>query len=634
MQVPMAKIRVLGHRSALDPTLAVLHRSRRVHLVDVGSDPTVTLPPLAVDDEHLHRIEDLRYLRARLDGLLRLVPSASVPPPEEADPDMDLDTVRAEVEEAGPKIEELVTRIDGLRAELETLPRHLESLRRLLPLLPDMSELEAYETTALLLDARHGAVLAELNDRLTENLGGNFELISDRVDPQTIGAVLIYPRRAADRVQREFGREQVTRVRLPERYESVGFRHAIGAMERRLEELPVEIENAEDAAADVVRAHPHWPEARAAVQARLDQLSAIRRLGATPHTFVLSGWVPEDDVPVLRAALERLVGADVILETVETGPDDVPPVLLRNPPTVAAFESFVRLLDIPRPGTIDPSLLMTVFLPLFFGMMLGDIAYGAILLVVVLLLRRRFRTPGYIRDLTRILLLGAGWSIVWGFLYGEMLGDLGHRLGLEPIWINREEAVQSLLLFSVAVGAAHIVLGLVLGIWQARRGRDRHKLVERVGMLLSLIALFAIAGGAAGMLPAGVVTPAVAVTMVGLVLVVSSGGLMGLLMGPLEFVGTIGNVLSYLRIAAIGLASVYLARIANELGAAAPLWLGIAIAALFHALNLVLGVFSPTIQALRLHYVEFFGKFFEGGGKPFRPFGEEDTTSRRPVSQR
>ncbi len=78
----------------------------------------------------------------------------------------------------------------------------------------------------------------------------------------------------------------------------------------------------------------------------------------------------------------------------------------------------------------------------------------------------------------------------------------------------------------------------------------------------------------------------------------------------------------------------YLARIANELGAAAPLWIGIAIAALFHALNLVLGVFSPTIQALRLHYVEFFGKFYEGGGEPFRPFGEEDPSPRHPTTQR
>ena len=95
-------------------------------------------------------------------------------------------------------------------------------------------------------------------------------------------------------------------------------------------------------------------------------------------------------------------------------------------------------------------------------------------------------------------------------------------------------------------------------------------------------------------------------------------------MGPLELLGTIGNVLSYLRIAAIGLASVYLARVANELGAAAPIWLGILIAALFHALNLALGTFSPTIQALRLHYVEFFSKFYDEGGDEFRPFGGLD----------
>ena len=74
-------------------------------------------------------------------------------------------------------------------------------------------------------------------------------------------------------------------------------------------------------------------------------------------------------------------------------------------------------------------------------------------------------------------------------------------------------------------------------------------------------------------------------------------------------------------IAAIGIASVYLARVANELGALGPIWLGVIIAGLFHSLNLVLGVFSPTIQALRLHYVEFFGKFYQGDGTPFRPFG-------------
>lgn len=633
MQVPMAKIRVLGHRRTLDAALSVLHRSRRVHLIDVTQDASVTLPPLSVDDDHLGRIEDLRYLRARLDALLRLMPE---PPEGEAtqEIDVDLDAVRAEVEEAGPRIERLVARVDGLRNEFDTLPRHLDSLRRLLPLVPDMADLAAYETTALLIDARHAAVLADLNNWLTEELRGNFELISDRVGPHDIGAILIYPRKDAERVQREFGREQVTRVRLPEQYESIPFRDAISAMERRIAALPAEIEAAEAAVADLVRGYPRWAAARTAAEDQLDQMSAIRRLGATPHTYSLSGWVPEPDVDRLRGDLADAVGDEVVLERVEPLPGETPPVLLHNPSIPASFESFVRLLDIPRARTLDPSLLMAVFLPLFFGMMLGDVAYGVVLLALALIARRRLRKPGMLRDLTRILELGSGWTIVWGFIYGELLGDLGHRLGMRPLWVNREEAVESLLVLSIAIGAAHVLLGLVLGVWQARRTGDRHKLGERAGMLIALVALFAVVGGSMGMLPEGVVTPAVAVAIVGLVIVVSSGGVLGLLMGPLEFIGTIGNVLSYLRIAAIGLASVYLARVANELGAAAPLWLGIAIAALFHALNLVLGVFSPTIQALRLHYVEFFGKFFEGGGEEFRPFGEERPDTRATTRKR
>jgi V/A-type H+-transporting ATPase subunit I len=109
--------------------------------------------------------------------------------------------------------------------------------------------------------------------------------------------------------------------------------------------------------------------------------------------------------------------------------------------------------------------------------------------------------------------------------------------------------------------------------------------------------------------------------VVGTVLLIAMEGPIGLLTGPLELMGLVGNVLSYLRIAAIGIASVYLARVANELGALGPIWLGVIIAGLFHSLNLVLGVFSPTIQALRLHYVEFFGKFYQGDGTPFQPFG-------------
>lgn len=615
-------------------TLTALHRAKRVQVIDVTDDSGVHLPPLTVDEKRLHTIEDLRYLRARLDALLRLLPAFDIGATEVAT-EIDFEHLKAEVQEAGPKVEELLGRLDGLRRESETLPRHLELLSRLLPLLPDMTGLEGYETTALLVDARHAVVLGELNDHLTTELEGNFEMVSDRIDSRTIGAIVIYPKHRSQQVQRLLGHEQVSRVRLPGQYEALPFRQALVAMERRLEDLPASIEEAEDAVTDFVRSHPHWADSRQAVVARLEQLSAIRSLGATPHTFVLSGWVPTEEIEELRAELDTEVGQEVVVHEAEIESGEEPPVLLSNPELARPFESFLKLLQIPRYGTLDPAKLMLVFLPLFFGIMLGDVVYGTVVVLVAWLVKRRIRTEGFAHDLVRILMLSGAWAVVWGVVYGEYLGDLGRRVfGLEPIWIDREEAIEPLLLFALAIGAVHVTLGLVLGVWQAYKGKDRRKLGERIGMLAALIALFAIAGAAAGMLPDQLMTPAIAAAIVGMVILIASGGVMGLLMGPLEVMGTIGNVLSYLRIAAIGLASVYLARVANELGAAAPLWLGIIVASLLHALNLVLGVFSPMIQALRLHYVEFFGKFYESGGKAFRPFGADNTDPLRPTYQR
>jgi V/A-type H+-transporting ATPase subunit I len=166
-----------------------------------------------------------------------------------------------------------------------------------------------------------------------------------------------------------------------------------------------------------------------------------------------------------------------------------------------------------------------------------------------------------------------------------------------------------------------VVLGTAIGAWQAARFSEHRTLFDKLGTLLALGGLFGVAGWAADQLPAGALTPAFAATVVGLVLVMSLHGALGLVTGPLEFMGTLGNVLSYLRLAAVGLASAHLAAVANELATVGPIWLGVLVAVFFHSLNLALAAFSPTIQALRLHYVEFFGAFLVGGGRAFSPFG-------------
>jgi V/A-type H+/Na+-transporting ATPase subunit I len=267
---------------------------------------------------------------------------------------------------------------------------------------------------------------------------------------------------------------------------------------------------------------------------------------------------------------------------------------------------------------------MALFLPLMVGVMVGDVAYGVLLLFLSLVVRRRVGAGSpAVQDLSRVFVAGALWAIVFGFLFGEAFGDIGRRLGLPALWFYRggADAVEPLLLFSLALGAAHVVLGLLLGVWQSVHARRTGELVERSGSLLALAGVFALAAIAADRLADAALLPAFGAIGAGLVLLVVPRGALGLVMGPLELVGAVGNILSYLRVGAVGLASAYLALVANELGALGPLWLGLSIAIFFHALNLALASFSPMIQALRLHYVEFFSKFYEGGGKPFRPFG-------------
>lgn len=167
-------------------------------------------------------------------------------------------------------------------------------------------------------------------------------------------------------------------------------------------------------------------------------------------------------------------------------------------------------------------------------------------------------------------------------------------------------------------------MGLALGVWEALQHHSRSHLLERGGKLVALLALFLLVGALVGALPEALMTPSVAAVIVGVVLLGASMGKIGWIVGPIELFSLVGNVLSYMRIAAIGLASVYLATVANQIaGALGSLVVGVIIAVLLHALNLVMGTFSPTIHSLRLHYVEFFQKFYETGGRPYTPFGRK-----------
>lgn len=638
MLVPMAKLQIVGRRQQLDAVLERLYRLQRVHLVDVAEDPDTTLAAAGLDPAGEARRAQLEELAARLEAMLTLIHPGE-PPERLADPDpvpgpVDVAAIGRELDEVAGPVEQLTVRLDALCDEMAVLPRYLEPLERLAPLAPELAALGddelrrlGLDTAALVLNTPDDALVEALRRELADELGARFELVSARVGEDAVGCLLVFSHRDTDRVHALLGQEHVRHLPLPGEYEGLSLHGSLAAMRARLAALAGEIAAVEREREALIRPRePGWRIALAGTRAELEQLAAAGGVGATERAFALVGWVPRPELGRLRAELaDPELGPLVIEELAFDARAASTPVLMRERRPAGPFGFLTRFLDTPRASSLDPTGLMALFLPLMFGVMVGDIVYGALLLAIGLWVRRRWaaRSP-VVADMCSVLVMGSAWAIVFGVLFGEALGSLGKTLfGDFSLWFYRggADALEPLLLFALAIGAAHIVLGLLLGLWQSWRDREHRHLLDRLGTLAFLCGMFALAGYAAGALPSGFMTPAAALMVGGLVLAMSLHGTLGIMMGPLELLGAVGNVLSYLRLAAVGLASVYLAIVANELATVGPLWLGVIVAAFFHTLNLALAGFSPMIQALRLHYVEFFSKFFIGGGRRFRPFG-------------
>jgi V/A-type H+-transporting ATPase subunit I len=188
---------------------------------------------------------------------------------------------------------------------------------------------------------------------------------------------------------------------------------------------------------------------------------------------------------------------------------------------------------------------------------------------------------------------------------------------LHPIIFDRLKALKTFLVLTLGIGLGHVVLGLLIAIVNYfHRGKPREA-VGKLSYLVLVVSFLLILGIALKYIPAGLMTPSLIVLVVSFVVLTAIEGIIG----PLEVIRALGNILSYMRIMAVGTASVVMALVANKVaGLAGSLIVGIIAALLIHTLNIFLSILSPTIQSMRLQYVEFLSKFYEGGGRRYEPF--------------
>ncbi len=461
------------------------------------------------------------------------------------------------------------------------------------PLDTDMERIIALEERLenLLKDLSPGRV-----ERAVNRLLGPRAVPVELVEALSAGAV----EQALDRIEEEY-RE---------------YWHRLSELESRLEsvETPGERETILSALEHLRRELLLWKRRRRvhllALKDMLENLrlraEACRMFGRTRSSIVIAGWVPQKQASTVCHALQEASRGLALTQLEPPSESDSPPILLDNPRIIRPYEVLTTSYGVPEYNGIDPTPLLAVSFTALFGMMFADVGYGLVLsalsLSLYLLTTRRERT---VKDINLILFYAGTASMFFGLLAGEFFGGILKIEGLRPEFMDN---LYHLLKISLLLGVVHISVSLVSRI---ASGRD-------VGYSLSL--LLVLWGGVACF-----VQPQ---QIFGLML--TATGLLGLVLATgavalEELIALAANVMSYARVAALASVHVTLSRLLTGAVESVPQGVAGALVSLLlfcagAAFILVSGTFLVFVQSLRLHWLEFFRRFYSGMGEMFKPF--------------
>lgn len=621
MIVKMSKVAVTGPRDLLLPVLETIRRSAALHIdpdirqrIHEGAE--LQLRPLALGGEMLAERLFFEDLRLKIERLLAILPE--VPARESyLNPPRAITAIATLVGKHIGSCEERASRRTALESELAQLNRYLVFLATVESLAPGGREGGGLEFIGV--EVRDPAALEQLT-RAAGHLLLGAEVRTARADDGSYIGLLTTEKELAEQLKESLRGNHIPEVTLPAYLKDLPLPEQITAARAQYDALLAERDRIEQELRELAS---KWRALYQNVQSWLDERLALLKTSAslyeTDRCFVLFGWIPSARLAGLTHTIAEQHGDTVVVEEQEILRQDLAevPVALSNPAYFQPFELLVRLLPLPRYTSLDPTPFIGIFFPLFFGMILGDVGYGLILLLAALGLIFFVRKNLVLRQSGRILLVASIYSIIFGALYGECFGELGAELlGLSAACIDRRTSLMPMIYFALAMGSVHVLVGLGLGLLSAWKGRRTREAVFRLFSILVLICLLGILASYFAPVAALIRKPLIVTAALIAPILLLTGGLLA----PFELLRHLGNIVSYVRIMAVGLASVMLAYVANNLaGAAGSVWIGVTVAILLHAFNLLLGVFAPTIHALRLHYVEFFGKFLEPGGRHYKP---------------
>ena len=412
----------------------------------------------------------------------------------------------------------------------------------------------------------------------------------------------------------------------------------VTAYENQITELEGKIKENEDILGGLAPVRKDIEYLYDSLMMRRDRARIVGDMLSTETVFYFDGWLPKRSKEKVEALLRDY---KFYYEITEPDPDEEVPILLHNNGVVTAFEGITGMYSLPSRHDVDPTALLAPFYFLFFGLMLSDAAYGIILSVGCAIVLKKYKLEGTMYRMFKMFFYCGISTFMWGALFGGWFGDFftvaartmfGVDFTIPAIWFNPLEEPMTLLIFSLILGGIHIFVGM--GVQAYMYIRDGHPLdaLFDIGLwylLLIGLVLFGFGGTLGSAFP--VVGKYMAI--VGAVGILLTGGRkkkgLGKITGGLGslygITSYLSDVLSYSRLLALGLATGVVAQVVNTLGSLAGGGIvgSIVLIVVFLAgtvFNIAINALGAFVHSCRVQYVEFFGKFYTGGGREFRPF--------------